>query len=76
MIRFTTPRQEFSFSINPQENFNRIVISYAQRGKIIIEKEKSDLTFSTDVDVYDIEFKSEDPSIPDEETPEETPSAQ
>lgn len=32
--------------------------------------------YSSDAKVFDIEFKSEDPSIPDEETPEETPSAQ
>lgn len=45
MIRFTTPSQEFVFHEDPQVNFNRIVVSYAQRGKIIVEKEKSDLTF-------------------------------
>ncbi len=45
MIRFTTPVQEFVFDIDPIANFARIVISYAQRGKILFEKEKTDLSF-------------------------------
>ena len=45
MIRFTTPVQEFVFDIDPVANFARIVISYAQKGKILFEKEKSDLSF-------------------------------
>lgn len=46
MIRFTTPLQEFIFEEDPQLNFTRIVISYSQKDKIILEKEKSDLEFS------------------------------
>ena len=45
MIRATTPRHVFYFQIDPQENFKRILISYMQNGKIVLEKEKEDLTF-------------------------------
>lgn len=61
MIRFTTPSQEFVFHEDPRVNFNRIVVSYAQRGKIIVEKEKNDLIFTEtkecDETVYVASFK-------------------
>lgn len=52
MYRATTPRHTFIFEINPDENFEQILITYAQDGEIILEKEKSDLTF--------FEFENED----------------
>lgn len=44
MIRATTPKQVFIFELNP-ENFEKILITYAQNDRIVLEKEKSDLTF-------------------------------
>ena len=44
MIRATTPTHRFIFDQNP-ELFERILITYAQNGKIVLEKEKEDLTF-------------------------------
>lgn len=46
MIRATTPKQVFIFDINP-EIFSKILITYAQNDKIVLEKEKNDLTFET-----------------------------
>ena len=43
MIRATTPKQVFTFEQNPNI-FEKILITYAQNDKIILEKEKSDLT--------------------------------
>lgn len=48
MIRYTTPSQEFVFQEDPQINYTRIVISYSQNNEIILEKEKSDLSFFTE----------------------------
>ena len=44
MIRATTPKQVFIFETNPSE-FSKILITYAQSDKIVMEKSKSDLTF-------------------------------
>ena len=44
MIRATTPKQVFIFEIDP-ENFEKILISYAQNDRIVMEKTKNDLTF-------------------------------
>ncbi len=44
MIRATTPTHRFIFDQNP-ELFERILITYAQNGRIVLEKEKEDLTF-------------------------------
>lgn len=53
MYRATTPKQIFSFDVNPDETFKEILITYAQGGKTILEKHKEDLTFdeeSTETD--------------------------
>lgn len=47
MIRATTPKHMFTFDVNPEETFSEILITYAQNGKIVLEKHKSDLTFET-----------------------------
>ena len=43
MIRATTPKQVFIFDKDP-ELFEKILITYSQNDKIILEKQKSDLT--------------------------------
>ena len=43
MIRATTPKQIFTFEQDPSE-FTKILITYVQNDKIILEKEKDDLT--------------------------------
>lgn len=47
MIRATTPKHIFTFDVDPEETFSEILITYAQNGKIILEKHKSDLSFET-----------------------------
>ena len=48
MYRATTPKHTFIFEVDPEEMFEQILITYVQNGEIILEKEKSDLTFSDD----------------------------
>lgn len=43
MIRATTPKHIFTFENDPSE-YARILITYSQGNKIILEKEKDDLT--------------------------------
>ena len=43
MIRATTPKHMFIFDTDPSV-YERILITYAQNGEIIIEKGKDDLT--------------------------------
>ena len=50
MYRATTPTHSFIFDIDPDETFRTILITYAQEGDIVLEKGKSDLTFSTTTD--------------------------
>ena len=45
MYRATTPKHIFYFNVDPNETFSEILITYAQSGRIILEKHKSDLTF-------------------------------
>ena len=45
MIRATTPTHEFVFSENPA-GFIRILITYSQDDKIVLEKHKENLTFT------------------------------
>ncbi len=40
----TTPKHTFTFPVSPEE-FKRILITYVQDGKIILEKTENDLTF-------------------------------
>ena len=47
MIRATTPKHIFTFDVDPEETFSEILITYAQNGKIVLEKHKSDLMFET-----------------------------
>lgn len=44
MIRATTPTHRFIFDQNP-DLFEKILITYAQSGRIVLEKGKDDLTF-------------------------------
>ena len=46
MIRATTPRHEFLFEDNP-DTFSKMLITYSQQGKIVLEKTKEDMTFET-----------------------------
>ena len=50
MIRATTPTHSFVFpaGYNAPEKLSRILITYAQGGTVLLEKEKSDLTFTTE----------------------------
>lgn len=50
MYRATTPTHSFIFDIDPDATFRTILITYAQEGDIVLEKGKSDLTFSTTTD--------------------------
>ena len=49
MYRATTPIHSFHFEENPQ-NYERLLITYAQDKMIIMEKTKEDLTFETEID--------------------------
>lgn len=44
MFRATTPTHTFIFDVDPEETFKSILISYAQDGEVLVEKEKEDLT--------------------------------
>lgn len=46
MYRATTPKHTFIFDVDPAETFDKILITYAQNGKIILEKNKEELSFS------------------------------
>ena len=46
MYRATTPTHSFTFDVDPETTFKTILITYAQKDKIIFEKGKSDLSFS------------------------------
>ena len=48
MYRATTPKHIFYFNVDPDESFSEILITYAQSGRIILEKHKSDLSFDED----------------------------
>ena len=43
MIRATTPKHIFYFETDPSV-YSRILITYAQNGRTVLEKEKDDLT--------------------------------
>lgn len=45
MFRATTPTQNFTFDVDPESTFKTILITYAQKNKILLEKHKADLTF-------------------------------
>lgn len=51
MIRATTPIHTFVFDEDPS-GYERILITYAQGGSIVMEKEKDDLEFGTIEDVF------------------------
>lgn len=44
MYRATTPTHTFIFDVDPEETFKTILISYAQKGEVVVEKGKEDLT--------------------------------
>lgn len=45
MFRATTPVHTYTFDVDPETTFKTILITYAQKNKIIFEKSKDDLTF-------------------------------
>lgn len=48
MYRATTPTHVFWFNdIDPEENFQKVLITYVQDGETLLEKTKEDLTFGT-----------------------------
>lgn len=49
MKRATTPKHTFSFNVDPDASFAKILIIYAQNGKVVLEKSKEDLTFEEPV---------------------------
>lgn len=49
MFRATTPLHKFTFEQDPNL-FEEILITYAQNGKIVLEKRKADLSFSAGED--------------------------
>lgn len=51
MRRATTPTHEFRFIVDPAK-ITDLLITYSQDGKIIMEKEKDDLTFDGKVGTY------------------------
>lgn len=42
--RATTPKQVFTFHIDDMSILDRILITYVQKGKIVLEREKDSLT--------------------------------
>ena len=50
MIRATTPKHSFRFKDYNPEEFKTILITYSQGDSIILEKEKTDLSFETSED--------------------------
>ena len=51
MIRATTPKQTFIFEIDP-DLFTKILVSYAQNDRIVLEKTKDDLTIEPVLDAF------------------------
>ena len=47
MYRATTPLHTFIFEVNPEATFKTILITYVQDDQIVLEKGKSDLTFTS-----------------------------
>lgn len=43
MIRATTPTHTFTFDSDPSA-YSRILVTYSQNNRVVLEKEKSDLT--------------------------------
>ena len=60
MIRLTTPIHSFLFDTDPSV-YERILITYAQGNRIVLEKEKDDLTIeqepTTDGTVWSASFR-------------------
>lgn len=50
MYRATTPKHTFIFDVDPNETFKTILITYGQDNTIILEKDKSDLSFTETTD--------------------------
>jgi len=48
MIRATTPKHTFVFPLDPETRFAEILITYAQNGRVILNKHKSDLSFAAE----------------------------
>lgn len=71
MIRTTTPLQVFKFKDDAEALYDKILITYAQSGRILFEKNKEDLSFSTEGDKYIAAF-----ALTQEETKSFNPVAQ
>ena len=68
MIRATTPKHTFIFEQNPEESFDKILITYAQNGEIVMEKTKDDLEFGTGTDCEGNEVYTASLRLTQEET--------
>lgn len=49
VFRATTPKHSFIFDVDPDGTFKEILITYGQKDTIVLEKHKSDLSFSESV---------------------------
>ena len=60
MYRGTTPQHDFLFDVDPQLVFRRILITYAQNGKVVLTKTKNDLTYEEveDPETHEISYKA------------------
>lgn len=60
LIRATTPTHYFRTTIDP-DGLKRILVTYKQNKRVVLEKEKSDLTITSEVvddaTVYTMSFK-------------------
>lgn len=68
MYRATTPKHVFLFEVNPEESFERILITYSQSDRIVLEKEKSDLEFEQTTDCHNNPVWSASYRLTQEET--------
>ena len=60
MYRGTTPQHDFLFDVDPQLVFRRILITYAQNGKVVLTKTKDDLTYEEveDPETHELSYKA------------------
>ena len=68
MIRATTPKHTFIFEQDPDTSFDKILITYAQNGEIVMEKTKDDLEFGTGTDCHGDEVFTATVQLTQEET--------
>lgn len=51
MIRVTTPRHTFTFPTDASL-YSKILVTYSQQGKTILEKTEADMAFENDGDIH------------------------